>query len=129
MEESSSEGDRMNQYQEGTDPVAWKRTSQLLVERELRNAKIGARETTNQEEEENLIDYSASPRNDEASGRQFTPRYDSWELASEINIDSDVQRTNNNNTFTWSGPSGVLLGCTGQRPVGRLRIGASQGVC
>jgi hypothetical protein len=24
---------------------------------------------------------------------------------------------NNNNTFTWSGPSGVL-GCTGQRPVG-----------
>jgi hypothetical protein len=32
---------------------------------------------------------------------------------------------NNNNTFTWSGPSGVL-DCTGQPPEGRLRIGASQ---
>jgi hypothetical protein len=32
---------------------------------------------------------------------------------------------NNTNTFTWSGPSGVL-GCTGQRPEGRLRGGACQ---
>jgi hypothetical protein len=31
----------------------------------------------------------------------------------------------NNNTFTWSGPSGVL-GCTGQRRKRRLRGGAYQ---
>jgi hypothetical protein len=36
------------------------------------------------------------------------------------------RRSNNNhNTFTWSGPSGVL-GCTEQRPLGRLRGGACQ---
>jgi hypothetical protein len=32
----------------------------------------------------------------------------------------------NNNTFTWSGPSGVF-GCTGQRPIGPAVGGASQG--
>jgi hypothetical protein len=34
-------------------------------------------------------------------------------------------KNNNNNTFTWSGPSGVL-GFTGQRPVGHGGGGASQ---
>jgi hypothetical protein len=33
--------------------------------------------------------------------------------------------SHNNNTFTWSGPSGVL-DCSGQRPLGRMRFSASQ---
>jgi hypothetical protein len=32
----------------------------------------------------------------------------------------------NNNTFTWSGPSGVL-GCIGQRPLGRVAGSHRQG--
>jgi ribonuclease HI len=39
-----------------------------------------------------------------------------WEVA-------QMHQRNNNNTFTWSGPSGVL-GCTGQRPLGRVPGGA-----
>jgi hypothetical protein len=37
----------------------------------------------------------------------------------------DRINNNNTNTFTWSGPSGVL-GCTGQRPVGRDTAGADK---
>jgi hypothetical protein len=37
-------------------------------------------------------------------------------ILSRLTVDNT---NNNNNAFTWSGPSGVL-GCTGQRPGGPL---------
>jgi hypothetical protein len=37
----------------------------------------------------------------------------------------EVEYNNNNNTFTWCGPSGGL-GCTGQRPRGPTAGGACQ---
>jgi hypothetical protein len=37
-----------------------------------------------------------------------------WKSGITMSFDGNSQFANNNNTFTWSGPSGVL-GCTGQR--------------
>jgi hypothetical protein len=39
-----------------------------------------------------------------------------------------ANNSDNNNTFTWSGPSGVL-GCTGQRPVGPRNHPSTRSSC
>jgi hypothetical protein len=54
-------------------------------------------------------------------GGEFHPLWDTTIRSTSPVVFQDVI-CNNNNTFTWSGPSGVL-GCTGQRPGGPPRRG------
>jgi hypothetical protein len=49
-----------------------------------------------------------------------------WKILATGLYRSKLKQKNNNNTFTWSGPSGVL-GCTGQRRLGRVAGRCSQG--
>jgi cellobiose-specific phosphotransferase system component IIB len=56
--------------------------------------------------------WESMPEQIQTKGLEWTV-HDSSQSALEHDV------TNNNNTFTWSGPNGVF-GCIGQRPVGPL---------
>jgi hypothetical protein len=73
-------------------------------------AEILVKEANSEDVEEDICDHL-----EEICGHIALP---SENISGNISEERDEQGCgNNNNTFTWSGPSGVL-DCTGQRPGG-----------
>jgi hypothetical protein len=95
---------------------AWKQNEMQQIEQE-HLARQGNRR--------NLDHLKRGDQRDEGAAFVQAAENDHSENVEESDRNRLNEERSDNNTFTWSGPSGVL-GCTGQRPEGRLRGGAFQ---